>query len=521
MSIIVRHKQSSIHHQHPVLAILLAGTVSLLTLAGGCKKDQTADTQAAKTPAAKTPDENSSPKPAASTDKTSTTSRNKPIDPSMIITPGKRMKVERYKNVKQKLNTIGFAFHTYQNKNGPCFMPDPETYPQYYDKNGRLKVSWKVHLLPYLDQKPLYERFKLDEPWDSPNNAPLAKNMPDIFRSPDTPSNSDLTRFHVFEGQWAPNSKGKKKPTTVFPLGKATSFRDITDGASNTVMLVEVGADQAVKWTKPDGLDEKLPLEAMGNTAEGVPALFVDGSVQCVMKNAGDDMWKKLIRPDDGVRVEWHKFIIVHTSLSPEQLRQLNNIKEITLAFHNYLDKFRSFPPAKEHLTNGKSLLSWRVHLLPFLGEAALYKEFHLNEPWDSPQNKGLIKKMPKVFKLDPGTKPGETQFMTFSGEKTPFTGGPGVGLRDVTDGFSNTIMLIKAAPDKAVPWTKPVDLVFDPVDPIKPTGQHSSPAFIAVMMDGSIRYVPTNIPVKELKNLIQHNDGNLIRVDLKRVSLL
>ena len=76
----------------------------------------------------------------------------------------------------------------------------------------------------------------------------------------------------------------------------------------------------------------------------------------------------------------------------------VNNEKQIMLAMHNYHDVNGSFPPAFSRGKDGKPLLSWRVLLLPFLDQKALYDQFHLDEAWDSPHNRALITKMPEVF---------------------------------------------------------------------------------------------------------------------------
>src|SRR4051794_3818491 len=76
----------------------------------------------------------------------------------------------------------------------------------------------------------------------------------------------------------------------------------------------------------------------------------------------------------------------------------VNNLKQIGLAMHNYNSAYDVFPPAVITDPDGKPLLSWRVLLLPFLDEQALYEQFKLDEPWDSPNNKPLLSRMPKVF---------------------------------------------------------------------------------------------------------------------------
>ncbi len=75
-----------------------------------------------------------------------------------------------------------------------------------------------------------------------------------------------------------------------------------------------------------------------------------------------------------------------------------NHLKQVALAMLLYHQVYRHFPPAAIKDAHGQPILSWRVRLLPYLGEFALYDEFHLDEPWDSPHNKKLIAKMPGNF---------------------------------------------------------------------------------------------------------------------------
>lgn len=476
--------------------VVIMGLILLISITSGCQKSQPTDpdsvqvstTEGKKIPAA---------------------AEKKNIDPKMVTKPGEPMTVERYQAVKARLKEIGLALHNFVDQNR-TFLPSVEEHPEYYDEHGRLKVSWRVHLLPFLDQKKLYGQFKLDEAWDSPHNALLAKNMPDAFRSPDTPTGSDKTRFRVFEG-----TRKEKDPTTMFPLGAPLGFRDILDGTSNTVMVVEVGPDKAVEWTKPGGLNIAHPQAEFGAAARGIPVLIGDGSTKCFKRDIDDATWKALIGPNDATVIDWRVIEIKHSTLSPKQSQLLNQLKQIVMALFNYHDTFRRFPLAEEHLVDGKPLLSWRVHLLPFLDQKELYGQFKLDEAWDSPHNKALLDQMPDIYQFNPQGKPGVTQVMTFSGKNTPFPGGPGPRLRDITDGTSNTIFFVIAAPDKAVPWTKPEDLAFDPADPVKALGKITSPAYVAVMMDGSIRTAPIDLPAKTLTNLIQPGDGNIINVDL------
>ena len=76
----------------------------------------------------------------------------------------------------------------------------------------------------------------------------------------------------------------------------------------------------------------------------------------------------------------------------------MNNLKQIGIALHSYADVYGHFPPAAICDKKGKKLLSWRVAILPFIGQEALYRKFKLDEPWDSPRNKPLLDEIPNTY---------------------------------------------------------------------------------------------------------------------------
>jgi hypothetical protein len=230
----------------------------------------------------------------------------KPIDPDLVTTPGVAMTPARAKAVAAHLKKIGEAFHDYLDQT-LHFLPGPKEHPEYFDAEGRLKVSWRVHLLPFLDQKQLYEQFKLDEAWDSPHNAPLAKQMPEIYRSPDTPAGSEKTRFRLFEGKRTKNEEGNERISTLFPLGEPASIRDTLDGLTNTLLIVEVGPDKAEVWTNPRGLSFEHPKAELGNTAANVAVLMSDRGVTYIKRDIDESEWKALIGPQEGTLIFWEE----------------------------------------------------------------------------------------------------------------------------------------------------------------------------------------------------------------------
>jgi hypothetical protein len=190
-----------------------------------------------------------------------------------------------------------------------------------------------------------------------------------------------------------------------------------------------------------------------------------------------------------------------------------NNLKQIGLAMHNYHDTYNGFPPASLVDKKGRPMLSWRVMILPYIEQQALYMQFHLDEPWDSDHNKKLLEKyaMPTVYALPGVTKPGEktTHFQVFVGNGALFDRIQGFKIQSISDGTSNTVMVATAA--KAVPWTKPDDIPFDPKTDPRTQLLFQNDATSLGFADGSVRTVRKTIAADTLKALITKGGGEVV----------
>jgi hypothetical protein len=196
-----------------------------------------------------------------------------------------------------------------------------------------------------------------------------------------------------------------------------------------------------------------------------------------------------------------------------------NSLQQLMIAAHNYADAHKSRMPAVANFDKqGKPLLSWRVHLLPFLGENKLYQEFHLDEPWDGTHNKELIARLPAIYqgpnrKL---TREGKTVYLAPVGPAAAFTDGA-EGLRmpqDFPDGTSNTIFFVEADDEHAAVWTKPDDLKYDPEHPQKGLGGHFEGGFLVGLADGTVRFLRKKISDKTLRAAFTRNGGESLGDD-------
>jgi hypothetical protein len=197
------------------------------------------------------------------------------------------------------------------------------------------------------------------------------------------------------------------------------------------------------------------------------------------------------------------------TRVASRRMQSQNNLKQIGLAMHNYHDTFGRFPPQALTDKNGKPLLSWRVAILPFIEQDAVYRQFKLDEPWDSEHNKKLLEQMPKIY-TPVNAKTGEkyeTFYQVFAGKGTVFEPGEKITFASITDGTSNTIMVVEAG--DAVPWTKPDDLPFDSDKALPKLGGEFPDVINAAFCDGSVHTIEKKkIDDKVLRWLILRNSG-------------
>jgi hypothetical protein len=204
-----------------------------------------------------------------------------------------------------------------------------------------------------------------------------------------------------------------------------------------------------------------------------------------------------------------------------ERAESTNNLKKITLALQNYNATNSSLPPAalvdlRQPPARQKPLLSWRVAILPFIEQELLYSQFRLDEPWDSPNNIKLLARIPRIYRMpsDDKTPPDHTHYQALVGNGTAFDKTKPINIpKDFPDGTSNTILIVEA--EKAVPWTKPEDVPFDPSKPIVPLmSRHFPGGFHVGLADGSVRQVASQISETTLKAAITRRGGEPLGPD-------
>jgi hypothetical protein len=194
-----------------------------------------------------------------------------------------------------RLREIGGALHAYASDHAGRLPP-----AAVRDQDGRPLLSWRVLLLPYLEQADLYREFRLDEPWDGPHNVALLPRMPEVYSPPPVTGlrvDPSATFWQVFVG-----------PGTAFegPDGLRLP-EDFPDGTSNTILVAEAG--EPVPWTKPADLPygPGRPLPPLGGVfggrhteVKGFHVALADGSVRLVRPSVTEATVRDAITRNDG-----------------------------------------------------------------------------------------------------------------------------------------------------------------------------------------------------------------------------
>ncbi|HUY88128.1 MAG TPA: DUF1559 domain-containing protein [Pirellulales bacterium] len=183
--------------------------------------------------------------------------------PAVRTSSGAARRSQCFNNLKQ----IGLALHEYESK----YHALPPAYT--VDADGRRLHSWRTLILPFMEQIALYKKIDLSKPWDDPANAEAFQAVVGVYRCPsgDFPANHTAYLAVV-------------APGGCLRLEQPRRLAEITDDHAETLMVIEVGSEQAVPWMAPVDADEKTVLAFGPGTplphSGGIDALFVDGHVR-------------------------------------------------------------------------------------------------------------------------------------------------------------------------------------------------------------------------------------------------
>ena len=241
----------------------------------------------------------------------------------------------------------------------------------------------------------------------------------------------------------------------------------------------------------------------------------IDGSIvsatQSSMKYRADHSWERHIQFGIGLEKTSLKKLVDQINgrqkvekTPPPKSDGKENLRKIALAFLMYESNNAKYPASK-NVKNGGKPFSWRIAILPFLEQDALYNEYRFDEAWDSEHNKKLISKMPAVYRHPSAAKDSTTTWYAgFADQKSALGVEKGHNLGKFSDGTSNTLLVVET--DSGIPWTKPEDLPFNDAgirSVMDPKKSPSESGFLYARCDGSASFLTFKDAKKYLRHLI------------------
>ncbi len=193
-----------------------------------------------------------------------------------------------------------------------------------------------------------------------------------------------------------------------------------------------------------------------------------------------------------------------------------NNLKQIALALHNYVQEHKALPPAYTVDAEGKPLHSWRTLILPYLEQEPLYRTIDLSKPWTDPSNAQAFETLVPVFRCPEAVGPrNTTTYLAIAAADGCFNPREPRRLEEITDAHGSTLMVIEAGEEHAVPWMAPVDADEFLLMSLGPTTKlHHAGGTNAGLVDGSVRFLraKTPAPVRRALMTISGKDNELLK---------
>ena len=226
-------------------------------------------------------------------------------EPNADAAGAARTATDRARSVNN-LKQIGLGLHNWHAVHDalpPAVVRGPDGKPWH---------SWRVLILPYIEQQDLFNQYDFSQPWDGENNLKLLDKMPEVYREPGSDAKGHFTHYAVISGEstaFPPQGMkmtGEGKDGLDLAPEGMVSFAAITDGMSNTIVVAPVSADRKIPWTKPADIPFGDDFPALGdpkgiampyviNGEKVAPVMLMDGSVKILSEKANREVVKALM----------------------------------------------------------------------------------------------------------------------------------------------------------------------------------------------------------------------------------
>jgi hypothetical protein len=183
-------------------------------------------------------------------------------------------------------------------------------------------------------------------------------------------------------------------------------------------------------------------------------------------------------------------------------------MERIARAVRQHVDVYKSYPQSRwsnDPDAKGRRDLSWRVKILPYVGEGFLYNRFRFDEPWDSPHNLKLAEQqIPEVYRISQADRSGLTTFNLVVGAGTPAGEGEPITPEAASGWRESLVLVVQVPPDKAVFWSKPEDWEYSSDDIESSLGFPNEDEFLVLLYDGTVKWIGKQTPADEFERMMR-----------------
>lgn len=301
----------------------------------------------------------------------------------------------------------------------------------------------------------------------------------------------------------ARGENGLQVVTTVSTTQEALADIEGTLRAGATILRNVLS--ESLPGLAPWSRDVAEPTLALAREVLRLPAVGSDvdsATVRLTLKASREQLreFRAVIKPLAG-----------KLEVSARRALRSRNLQRIGEAMLAYYGQHRSFPLAALSDDDTGECHSWRVALLPFLGEQALFERYRRDEPWSSSANQEVLRKMPDVYRhVDDSPTSYRSAYYGLTGPGTAFGDGhEDVRLRDFRDGVSNTIVVVESR--QGVPWTKPSDIEVRPDSDVPSFGGFDRSGALVLLADTAVTFLPNSVPQASLRAFVTRAGGERI----------